>query len=65
MSAKWHKLTTSDPVNWDDVFVFHGDPECMMIESLGYQIVMSPEQREQLAYLLLTGKTTKKEKDNN
>jgi hypothetical protein len=56
MAAKWHKLTDSDRFNWDDVFVFHGDPEAMFIQSNGYEIALSPEQRTQLAYLLLTGK---------
>ncbi len=59
----WLRIKPKDPANWDDVFVWYGDPDVMFIESLGYQITLSPDQREQLAYLLLKGKPMTKSKE--
>jgi len=52
----WRTLKSTEPVNPVCVF-YSGNPHNgIAIEKGGTQIYLSPSQRTQLAYLLLTGK---------
>ena len=59
----WHTLRSAEP--GDPVHVFYsGDPDNgILIEKWNQEIDLTPSQRTQLAYLLLTGKKMPKSKE--
>jgi hypothetical protein len=59
----WYKLTPVEPGEVAHFF-YSGDPDDgAVIEQRGYEIYLTPSQRTQLAYLLLTGKPMPKSKE--
>ena len=69
----WYRLTPAEPGEAVHVFYSKDPNDGIAIEKRGYQIDLTPSQRTQLAYLLLTGKPmplseatpTPKETNNN
>jgi hypothetical protein len=60
----WYKLTPAEPGE-AAYFFYSGDPDDgAALEKGGWQIDLSPSQRTQLAYLLLTGKPMPKSEAN-
>jgi hypothetical protein len=61
----WHTLRTKDDYERGRVYVYYSsEPNSgLQIEYCGYAIDLTPSQRKQLAYLLLTGKPMPKSKE--